>query len=316
VSAKSLTAKISLIILFFAVYAAASESYNVNKVNVLKGSTLTVSAPCEVTPVFNPDIVAVEGRGRIVTIYPIDSTTVSLICEGGDSGYVVVINVQPEPAPGQSFFLEIKDKEYREKQRKIAADAVISSYNAEQILSEARRVLVGMVKRAEVSGYETNKSPNVDVQKRENLEARLLKTYKGNLLGLAYEITNKSNLRIRKNVSDFSTRGVIFVYSPSALKNGDMVIPANGRVVIYIVKTDGASANNLAAAWPWIGGGSSPQASLALPALPPTSPAAAPSLAPAGDAIMQSAVQHPAQETLDAMQAIDMNQVIPFLRGR
>jgi hypothetical protein len=315
-----LNAKILLLILCFAVYAAA-ETYKVSKVNVLKGRTLTVIAPCDATPVFDPDVVAVEGRGRVVTIYPYDSATVSLICKDGDSGYVVDINVQSEPSSDQKNFLEITDEEYIKKKRKGISAAAISSYDKEQILSEARGVLVAMLNSAEASGYETNEGLNSPILRKGDLSARLIKAYTGALMGHVYEITNKSKLKVRKNVREFSAKGVIYIYSPALLDNGDIVIPASGKTIVYIVKTD-ITDDGLRTVMPWVGSSTSAQANAPLPVALPPPPADTEGSYPAGGYLTQPTtslsqqMQYPVQETLQSIQTIDMNQVVPFLRDK
>lgn len=316
-----------------------TEAAKVKKISIQRGRTLTVAAPCEVIPVFDPDTVAVEGKGKVVAIYPIDSTTVSLVCKDGVSGYVVDISVQDMPSPEQTYFLEIKDDEYVSRKQKNIAAANISNYNKEQLLSEARGVLVAMINSAEMSGYEIAEKPTSTVQGDRDLSAKLIKTYAGNLTGYIYEITNNSRLKVRKNVKDFSTKGVIFVYSPSLSDTGDIMLPPLGKAVVYIVKTDtvndtsastvpwvgsDSSMSNLAATTPWVGDGSlptqqaAPQMSAVLPPHPPaeqaTKPPAAGGQTTQQPVNYQSQMQYPIQETLQAIDAIDMNQVLPILR--
>ncbi len=247
---------LSLFFMFFLItHADASVSISTSKttsVSVLKGSILTVKLPCPARAIYNPDAADVKGIGSIASILAHENTSISFICTTGDAGYIVSIRLTDNQDESKNY-IEIVDKPRVDEldNRRLITD--VSDYDKEDVLLNARNLLVGIVQSASVPGYERQANIGIVNSPDKSLQVKLAGFYMGRLIGFEYKLTNISHIRIRRNVSDFSTRGVVLVFSPSADKSGDILILPRQTVKLYMVKvphTDVATSRTVV---PWIG---------------------------------------------------------------
>lgn len=210
--------------------AWASKSYTVD---VPTGESLTVVTPCKLKPVFHTDDVGVQGQDNVVTILSQNKTTVTLVCDSGNWAYAITVN--PSDNKDAVTLFNIKDPEYDawlEEQKKLKDT---SNYDKEDLLNESRSVLVAMIKDRPLEGYERKKLS--DHEKTDgSLSYQATELYNGQLFGLIYTLKNESAMTAQYNISDFSTRGVIYLYSPSMSDTGNIVLEPGSQIQLYVVK--------------------------------------------------------------------------------
>ena len=209
----------------------------VYQVKVPREQHLTVRTPCENGPaIFSPDAASVEGKGRIVTILAYNDTVITLTCKDGEAAYPLQITLVDSASEGK-VYLEIEDPDYKLLVGKKKAIKGTSGYDKEQVIGEGRDLMVAMLGSAELSGYEiVEKSEDASDTKDKDISATLQKMYTGSLSGYVYEVSNTSVMKVKRHISDFSSKGVIFLYSPALDGHGNVVIPAKNKTLLYVIR--------------------------------------------------------------------------------
>jgi hypothetical protein len=237
-------------LLFLSVAIAEDRVYTIN---VKKNRIFTLQVPCEFVAMYDQNAMQLDGKGRVASVLVYEPTSFSIVCKDGSDGYSVVVTTD-EDKPVVDF-LKITDhiQEFKSETRmlKTPSDFEVK----EDIVREARALMVSMVKGKILEGYEyINKNEKILSQDSE-LSATLKDIYSGQLIGLVYKIEKISNMQIVRNLKDFSTKGVVMLYSPSADKEGNIRF-LNKPVLLYVVALRAGEDFNYSRI-PWIEKGSS-----------------------------------------------------------
>jgi len=223
---------ISSLLIFLLFLSSLSAEDRVYTINVKKNRILTLQTPCEFIAMYDQNAMQLDGKGRVASVLVYEPTSFSVVCKDGSDGYSIVLTTD-EDQPAVDFFKitdHIQELKNETRVLKTPSDFEVK----EDIVREARLLMVSMVKGKILEGYEhVKKSVQVASQDSE-LSATLRDVYSGQLLGLVYEIRKNSHMQIVRNLKDFSTRGVVMVYTPSADKDGNIRFTEK-PVSLYVV---------------------------------------------------------------------------------